>query len=55
MTNKQKAKLRKRAHIAAAIDVQSEWIKKAGLAVPVGRRSRDRWFTVARERVNGMA
>ncbi len=48
MTGKALHKLRKRAHIAAAIAAQSAWIEDALFISTDDRRTRDRLFAQAR-------
>lgn len=53
MTNKQKRKLAKRAHIAAAIATQNAWIEEAFFVEPGTRRERDTLFAAARKLKEG--
>lgn len=49
MTGKQERKLRKRAHIAAAIATQNQWIDEAFGIQPTDRWTRDYLFAAARK------
>lgn len=53
MTKKQARKLRKRAHIAAAIDTQNAWIEEAFCMSTDSRRVRDQLFAAARKHLEG--